>query len=163
MWTEIILENCTCGRDIFFKWKWEISVYKTTHVRVDVALINKKAFKISDFMKSFDFKLKCPFQQNHSTSLKKKKLCVCVCAHSFSKGELFNFRVYLNNFSLDCRQFNLLFGSFLGSRISQVVLGRQTFKKLINKSHRLCKDKINHENTLKTACSFQSCEKGPKV
>lgn len=63
----------TCGRDIFyfFKWKWEISVYKTTHVRVDVALMNKKAFKISDFIKSFDFKFKCPFQQNHSTSLKK--------------------------------------------------------------------------------------------
>lgn len=133
---------CTCGR----------------------SLNKQKSIQNKWFYQKLWFQIEMPIPTKPLNQFKKKKkLCVCVCAHSFSKGELFNFRVYLNNFSLDCRQFNLLFGSFLGSRISQVVLGRQTFKKLINKSHRLCKDKINHENTLKTACSFQSCEKGPKV
>lgn len=47
---------------------------------------------------------------------------------------------YLHNIRFDRRWFDLLFRSFLGSRNSQVVLGCQTFKKFIDKSHRLCND-----------------------
>lgn len=48
---------------------------------------------------------------------------------------------HLHSIRLDCWWFHLLFRSLLGSRNSQVVLGCQTFKKFIDKSHRLCNDK----------------------
>lgn len=56
---------------------------------------------------------------------------------------------YLHNIRFDCRWFdNLFFRNFLYRRISQVVLGCQTFKKFINKSRCLCKDNMNRVNGL---------------
>lgn len=53
---------------------------------------------------------------------------------------------YLYNIRFHCSWLDVLFRRLLGRRISQVVLGCQTFKQFVNKSHCLCKDDDNMEN-----------------